>query len=481
MGKLVGTTRIELTNVRTGEKEVHEDHNMVTNALRDIFKPVGLCTKGEAYIGESSSKYYETLLGGILCFDTALEEDPNKYLPPADASVIGCGVYGVLADNTNITRGSYNSHESEVNLEDRYIKYVYDFNTAQANGTIASVCLTHKNGGYTSYGSPKAVNVKDSICLLYNVSDSFLQYVMPKYTGAKTRGRTADDTGVNQRFLTDDAECIFLIDRDADCAVYFKVVDSTHVHIIKRRAFLKSVSVFDDSYTTKPLVEEREIVLEKELKQYKAYNYDTETDNLYICSFDNEKIEVGQEILITEIAYDSLASKQYTVTNAAEFPLVFFSIYSASVSKGYLYVNRYVEYGQSIYNFCKININNSADITLFSSSNNTNKNYLSPMMFINGRLYARTNYYSFLIANTKSDEITQSEIVFGTRDSFDDNYSFVPAYHEPLWYYVECGTKEFAAGWLVLCNYLATINNLDRPVTKTAEKTMKITYILQEE
>lgn len=29
----------------------------------------------------------------------------------------------------------------------------------------------------------------------------------------------------------------------------------------------------------------------------------------------------------------------------------------------------------------------------------------------------------------------------------------------------------------MMCNYLATINNLDAPITKTADKTMKITYI----
>lgn len=33
----------------------------------------------------------------------------------------------------------------------------------------------------------------------------------------------------------------------------------------------------------------------------------------------------------------------------------------------------------------------------------------------------------------------------------------------------------------MICNHLATINNLDVPVTKTADNTMKITYILQEQ
>ena len=42
MANLKGTTRIELTDVNTGEVEVFENHNMVTNALKDIFTPLGL-------------------------------------------------------------------------------------------------------------------------------------------------------------------------------------------------------------------------------------------------------------------------------------------------------------------------------------------------------------------------------------------------------------------------------------------------------
>lgn len=35
---LKGTTRIELTDVNTGEVETYQNSNMVTNALRDILK-----------------------------------------------------------------------------------------------------------------------------------------------------------------------------------------------------------------------------------------------------------------------------------------------------------------------------------------------------------------------------------------------------------------------------------------------------------
>ena len=40
---LKGTTRIELTDVHSGEKQIIEKHNMVTNALQELFSPVGMC------------------------------------------------------------------------------------------------------------------------------------------------------------------------------------------------------------------------------------------------------------------------------------------------------------------------------------------------------------------------------------------------------------------------------------------------------
>ena len=43
------------------------------------------------------------------------------------------------------------------------------------------------------------------------------------------------------------------------------------------------------------------------------------------------------------------------------------------------------------------------------------------------------------------------------------------------------GYPEKISSMHILGNYLATINNLNKPVQKTADKTMKITYILREE
>jgi hypothetical protein len=56
----------------------------------------------------------------------------------------------------------------------------------------------------------------------------------------------------------------------------------------------------------------------------------------------------------------------------------------------------------------------------------------------------------------------------------------VPVINDEMLYYVTCGSVS-NVGFYYLANYLATINNLSEPVTKTADKTMKITYTIEEQ
>ena len=104
---LRGTTRIELTDVNTGEVETYENHNMVTNALRDVLKPLGLSQRPSRFFSDFVP-YYEKLLGGILCFDKEIPENADNYYPPADAALIGCAAYGVQNNTKNTFRGGFN-------------------------------------------------------------------------------------------------------------------------------------------------------------------------------------------------------------------------------------------------------------------------------------------------------------------------------------------------------------------------------------
>ena len=113
----------------------------------------------------------------------------------------------------------------------------------------------------------------------------------------------------------------------------------------------------------------------------------------------------------------------------------------------------------------------------FTRTNVTNIDGV-PKLVINGRIYYENGNSQLLIADTSTNEIMPPE----ARSLFNASYQLnvTPVRNEPLLYFADYGNWS-TAGWYMMCNYLATINNLDTPVTKTADKTMKITYILQEQ
>ena len=104
---LKGKTKIILTNVETGEQEIHEDENLVTNALDKIINI-------EMAMNHAPNTRILPLatnaLGGIMLFDGDLTEDPDNIHFPTEAHLVG---YGNQAVNTSdMFRGSYNSVES---------------------------------------------------------------------------------------------------------------------------------------------------------------------------------------------------------------------------------------------------------------------------------------------------------------------------------------------------------------------------------
>lgn len=77
-----------------------------------------------------------------------------------------------------------------------------------------------------------------------------------------------------------------------------------------------------------------------------------------------------------------------------------------------------------------------------------------------------------------SNQVLKSEcssIIYASKT----NYTYTSVLDEPLLQYFSGGISS-TGGFCMLANYLATINNLSDPVYKTVDKTMKITYIIQE-
>lgn len=472
---LKGTTRIELKDVNTGEVEVIEKHNMVTNALNKIFEPIGFL-KYASVLLSSFQSYYTRLLGGLLLFDNPIEEDPDNLYASDEVKLVGCGVYNVQNTSTGTARGNYNLTESEINTRNKYAKFVFDFNTSQANGPISCVCLSSLYAGYNGYGYKNAgARIGNYMHLPLNCSDSngLNVLTLSKYTGANCVGRFTSMT-------LNDTEHLFLIDPEQDVACYFKVVSSNIIHIIKRKIYLKSVSLFDNPVKSNPIVDEIELELDRDVPTAAvAYNYDEDDNSLYIIFTNNINKKLNESFVVMKISYPSLSVSYYDITNTSDVTFQLYSYYTL-VHRGYLYV----KVSDTIY---KINLSNSADAQSIVSPFSLGYSYIK--FGINGYLYIEyttgynsTDSYCFTV-NTRTKDVLACEInSFMNMGGNYASYAYIPVLHNKmLWYYT--GYERYGDNWggfVIMGNYLATINNLEQTVVKTADKTMKVTYIIEE-
>ena len=134
---LKGTATIELTNA-DGSKEIYKHDNMITNAVNDLC----MSQRGEMAtilkIVDNGDSYAQALFGGLLLFDETLDTDANSYLIPT-AKCTGYASQDAYA-GLDTCRGSFNQSEGGIQPDGSY-KFVWDFSTSQANGTIKSLAL----------------------------------------------------------------------------------------------------------------------------------------------------------------------------------------------------------------------------------------------------------------------------------------------------------------------------------------------------
>lgn len=148
---LKGHADIFLMDAKTGEvvDERHED-NIVTNAVQDLLSmnPFGARRGLQEQIPLATGA-----LGGVLLFPNAITESTTDYFAHNQWPT---GYAGQNSDpDGNPLRGNFNPNESYATSNG--YRLVWDFGTADANGDIACICLTHKYGGQnyeqSQYGS----------------------------------------------------------------------------------------------------------------------------------------------------------------------------------------------------------------------------------------------------------------------------------------------------------------------------------------
>ena len=142
---LKGNTKIELTNIHTGKKEVIEKHNTFTEALPKLMEYFHWT--GATFYGKPSNHEFLPLstvgLSGIYLMAQSLSENVTQV---SDfKNIVGYAGFNVDTSGSKYI-GSLNKTESK-KLDNGY-QYVWDFGTDRANGVISTVGLT--NGSFTA-------------------------------------------------------------------------------------------------------------------------------------------------------------------------------------------------------------------------------------------------------------------------------------------------------------------------------------------
>lgn len=453
---LKGESIIELTDVRTGEKEIYKDHNLVTNALSDVINCASAWMFDRVYnVAQYMYPIYEKLLGGVVLFPEQLEENPAKYWAPYNLDPVGFAS-NVVNTGTDKRRGSFNVNESEPVLNDagRMIgyKYVWDFSTSQGNGQIASVCLTHPQAGYNWYGC------NDSS------SDGRLKVLnqIHKISYLNAEDESWDNIGFTM-----------LINRNTGYAYANNFVTGK---LYRERAIpFNSVGICDLSrytavYNSEELFEEVLDYQNTEFYKHNKSRYFVAISDTEILGVSNEGNASGNaEVYWIRINVSTL---EYTEGVWSVSALLRSSTGAVAYSNGYLF---WVEYDRkSVY---KINLSNVADVKQIVADNEIKNTDYTMLTSLHSGVILGDGFYI-------SDDKIYITDEYGDGQGNKLNYycggvlcgPYLFSYRSAFSYY-----KYYIASCTSLIpQYLATINNLSSPVTKTADKTMKITYTLTE-
>lgn len=462
--RLKGNMVIELADGATGEVERVEEANMVTDAVNDILglNPMGIFYK---VAGEYDTQVIwnkellpicPNMVGGILLYSEALEEDAGNIYPSTDKLPVAYASNDVNA-TANVARGSLNLTESKA-LDNGY-RFVWEFTPSQGNGTIAAVALTSAKGGKNGYGS------------MDGAGTAFLQLM---------------ETRLESQGTEELAELYSAVEVDFENGLLYSItfVDESVV-VKKKRLPVFSVGLNDRmDDTTCRVLEETAIPCStfKFLGSYTPYGDFLDGRDGYWYGFANQANSSGDATVYwVKIKKDGLSAEE-GVWKLSNVRLKAFGSFKVDtyversirgvIRGGYVYIQSNDNTG--VY---KINLGNVADVSLIPfgftsqnkalSSSGTCSNYL---VLVNDLVIG----YDF--------QIRPDDTVVRTAGG-----SRFPYLATPLFQY-----KEFLFGWggnygsdyrlaYLITPYLASINNLSSAVVKTTDKTMKITYELTEE
>lgn len=423
MPKLQGHTEIILTDVNTGEVTRQESDNMFTNAIQNAIN-IELAWATPDRANTDIFPLYSKGLCGIYLFQNELTEDVNNWHMPAPNVNPVIGYAGNDSyTGTDLQRGSLNSAECE-ELDNGY-KFVWDFTTSQANGTISAVSLTNYYVSTTGiYGNAQSSsNIEMTVEMAANI------FVV---------GLTNDYIFQIIRYESNNGTYDFTYE---EWTLNLNKADLMHSHKSCRRTKNEELTIDWNGTVT-------------EYTQYRLAF--TIGDDGYIYGMARMNDETAHLIRLNAT----------TLEQDTAFGVKTISSYCSGYYRGLCVIGNYayyVYYNDKI--LVKVNLDDTADITTKSISELPYRIFMD-----NGYLnafdcdyvydtdlneYYCTKMYRYNNSSGRKGVVNDSVVAF-VNDCKDRQLLIEPR-----------------------TPYLATINNIT-PVTKTAAQTMKVVYTVTE-
>ena len=442
---LKGKSVIELYNSRTRVKERYVNENIVTNALNWLFEQN--INGSISSLVSSLVPLYQKGIGGVILFDNEIEENVNTVVAP---STVGCTAYASTDAyaGTDLSRGSMNLTETA--LLDNGMKLVWDFATHQGNGDIACLSLTSAAGGKIGYGSP----YEKETC-------------------------TSEVSYATSTRLTNLATAKGALYRIGDNYAYEVRGTASNTLTIKKYKFPKQSISLLYSYVEPVLLETKEITTSLKVDT-KYYNYNSNYGYAYnTTSFYHDGYlwtyyrTSTSNVNLIRVDLTDYSIKEYQLTSSALFTIESYTDQFMAIRGEYIYV--------------KLSNSQIAKYTLADSPVYVNT---IDLLVTNTRWMHMYNSCDYIICGENiidgNDNVkiiqglgTPNYVSYYTGNQYIDEHGLI-MYRQYSTQSSNSSGRIIREEYCYRSNYLATINNLDTPVTKTADKTMKITYSLTE-
>ena len=441
-----GKTTIELTDVNTGKVERFEDENILTNAIElYINLAAAWCSKNSSTAFGNQGKIIpkfpisDGIIGGIKLFQNTIEENANNYVMPNIGTnpAVGYASYDA-SDGSDTMRGSRNISET-TELENG-MQIVWDFATSEANGTISCVCLTSGTGGSAWHTN------------IYNIGNILA---------------TIDTTILG-----------YPVSFDKETNILTTMSKSGTLTIRKYKLELSNLSLNAIPYTFN-LVDEQ--VIEGTTSLF--YVRDSGMDFWY--TFESSSI-TGTK---TEIKFKKLNKTTFEVSDVTlSLPSIeLYSSFAMHLDFALWPGDAYLQ-AKSRDKIYKIDLSNSSNITTIEipacGTANANNYHICPLdnnlLLCNGMI-VDNNGGGYVVIDPDFNTGANKFYEFPA-DSYNGAALFNCFNGDGFKLYDTCnkgGNTSPRYLYIELDHtMLMSINNLETPVTKTADKTMKITYTL---